>query len=149
MSRFARLCAFAVLALARAVSGQIVLEPGDIIAGSTRPAVNGEGETYDAGKLIVFGRNGVLKGDFVELPTPPSEPLYWNGVIYVSTFDPRVIARVDSSGNLLSPFATNVSVAYLSPGPAQGLLGTNRSGELYQLDANGSVIRFRDSSTFP
>src|SRR5688500_1130723 len=64
----------AVLALTHAVSAQVVLEPGDIIAGTTRPAVNADGETYDAGKLIVFGRNGVLRGDFVELPTPPGEP---------------------------------------------------------------------------
>ena len=137
------------LGWAAAAHGQPQLAHGDLIVTARRTVTNPDSSSYVIVTLVVFGRDGILKGDLAVVATGQSgQPLYRDGIIYVPTSNPDVIKRFDSNGHLLTPFA-NASVGALSPGPAGGLLATNRSGEIFQFAADGSVVRFRDVLSSP
>ena len=132
------------LACAAGAYGQPRLAHGDVIVTARRTVTDPGGPSYVIVTLVVFGRDGVLKGDLTVVATGQSgQPLYRDDIIYVPTYFPDIIKRFDSAGQLLTPF-TNARVGALSPGPAGGLLATNASGEIFQFDASGSLIRFRD-----
>ena len=145
MKRFVLIVGFALtVALANGACAQPALVHGDIIVTATKPGLNPDGSSYVIATLVVFSRDGVLKGELAEVDTGGvGQPLYRDGIIYVPASTPYEIKRVDSSGRLLTPFA-HARAAFLGPGPAGGLLATNRSGEIFQFDATGALVRFRD-----
>lgn len=145
MSR-AILLATAVL-LAIGAAAQPTLQHGDVVVTSSREVDSQNGEPLVVGTLIVFGRDGVLKGELASFSSPPlSDPLVRAGTIYVATRSPGEIQRFDLSGQLLAPFASATNVIFLAPGPAGGLLATNSSCSLYHFAADGSLETFRDGA---
>lgn len=141
---------FAVLTAASA-EAQVSAVPGDIVVTSSRPATSADGEPYAAGTLVVFGRDGRLKGELAVFSAPPlSDPLVRDGIIYVATRYPPGIQRFDLAGQPLAPLTTNVDVVnYLAPGPNGGLLAVNGLRQLYQFAADGSLVHFRDFPSVP
>ena len=140
-----------VVAATAASHSPIVVVPGDVIATGSRQGVNEEGQTYEEGTVLVFGRDGQFKGELAVISQPPlSEPLVWDGIIYVATRYPPGIQRMDLSGHLMSPLTSSVdAVNHLGPGPGRGLLAVNGSCELYQFAADGSLLHFRDALSDP
>ena len=144
MSRLVLIFGFALFAFANGVCAQPALAHGDVIVTGKKSGFNPDGTSYVIATLVVFSRDGVLKGELAEVDTGGvGQPLYRDGIIYVPATLPYEIKRVDSTGRTLTPFA-HARASYLSPGPAGGLLATNSSGEIFQFDATGALIRFRD-----
>ena len=138
--------AAAVLLASNAVA-QPTLQRGDVVVTSSRDVSQQNGEPITAGTLVVFGRDGTLKGELATFSSPPlSDPLVRDGIIYVATRFPGAIERFDLSGQLLAPFAPAHNVNFLAPGPGGGLLAVNGSCSLYQFAADGSLVTFRDGA---
>lgn len=139
-----------VMVLTPTLLAQTGFTRGDVLVVGERPRIE-EGIEFFTSSIRVHGRDGALKRELFSSDETLTEPLYRDGIVYVHrrTF-PQRIERVDAEGSLLSPLTTQaVNVNYLSPGPAGGLLAVNGSGEIYQFASDGSLVRFRDSSSFP
>lgn len=115
------------------MSAQPTLVPGDVLLTSE--------ETNTRTIISVFARDGSYKGELARLPYLAFSDLFdRDGVIYAAAFDS--IQRISATGQLLTPFATNVEAHYLSPGPAGGIV-TAGPAVLTQIAADGSVILSR------
>lgn len=121
------------------------LVPGDVLVTTHRTTFDEEGFEGFVSNIQVYDREGVFKRELITSTSRQfSEPFFRDGIVYVGDrWDG--IARIDAGGNLLSPFTTSVvNVNFLSPGPEGGLLAANGSGEVYQFDAAGTRVRYRD-----
>jgi outer membrane protein assembly factor BamB len=109
-----------------------------------------EGEDFPISNVRVHGRDGAFRRELISVDRLLTEPLYRNGIVYITSRGPYEIERIDAVGNLLTPFATPVvNGNFLSPGPDGGILATNGSGELYQFSADGTLVHFHDSTYDP
>jgi hypothetical protein len=150
MNRFNAVLGLCVMVLTPAVLAQTGFTRGDVLVVGERPRIE-DGIEFSTSSIRVHGRDGALKRELLSSDETLTEPLHRDGIVFVHrrTF-PQRIERVDAAGSVLSPFTTQaVNVNYLSPGPAGGLLAVNGSGEIYQFAADGSLVHFRDSSSFP
>jgi hypothetical protein len=119
--------------------GDLVVTCADIDAAAGAPS-----------SIQIYSRDGTFRRELIHVDSFWTEPLYRDGIVYVGSRDPYQIERIDGEGNLLTPFATGtVNVNFLSPGPGGGLLAVNGSGEIYQFDVHGALIRKRDVLQHP
>lgn len=146
MNRWMSVTAVILLASGGA-DAQPTLQHGDVLVTSSRHVGERNGEPLFVGTLVVFGSDGLLKGELTSFSAPPlSDRLVRDTTIYVATPYPAAIQRFDFSGQPLVPFAPADNVNSLGPGPGGGLLATNGSCSLYQFAADGSLVTFRDSA---
>ncbi len=126
-------------------------EYGDVIVVGNRQGLDSFGNPIflDA-DIRIHGRDGAFKRELFRATRILTEPFYRDGIVYVGARSPDAIERIDSTGNRLLPFTTTVyNVNFLSPGPEGGLLAVNGSGEIYQFDADGRLVHFRNFMQHP
>jgi hypothetical protein len=115
-------------------------------------SIDSQGDAFFISNIRIYGRNGVFKRELISLVNQwLGEAFYRGGIVHSASSAPDYkIERIDAAGNRLNPFPTFViNVRFLSPGPAGGLLVTNSSGEIYQLAADGTLVRKRDFTQHP
>jgi hypothetical protein len=150
MTRFQILLLVVLLALP--ISAQTGFTRGDVLATGSVDSIDSQGDAFFISNIRIYGRNGVLKRELISLVNQwLGEAFYRGGIVHSASSAPDYkIARIDAAGNRLNPFPTFViNVTFLSPGPAGGLLATNSSGEIYQLAADGTLVRKRDFTQHP
>jgi outer membrane protein assembly factor BamB len=123
---------------------QTVFTRGEVIVTSATQ----NGFQYDS-TVSVFRNDGTFSRTLVSTPLRLlTEPFVRDGVVYVGARSPHRIERITPAGTFLAPFATAVvNINYLSPGPNNGLLAMNVSGEIYQFAADGTLLRYRNAES--
>jgi outer membrane protein assembly factor BamB len=149
--RAPRLLAFVMtLACALPLAAQ-GFEYGDVIVVGNRQGFDSFGtQIFLDADVRIHGRDGAFKRELFRATRFLTEPFYRDGIVYVGARSPDAIERIDSTGNRLTPFTTAVyNVNFLSPGPGEGLLAVNGSGEIYQFATGGTLLRFRNFTQSP
>ena len=137
MRSIAAACFCALLALAAPASAQPSLHYGDVLVSTS----TGAGPS----RILVYTRDGALKGALASVPwTVFGETIYRDGVVYVATI--VGIWEIDSGG-ALSKFSDIRAPAWLSPAADGRVIAANTSGELYVVNADGTLRLYRDTVT--
>lgn len=143
-----RILTLLLVFLSLPVLAQPTFDRGEVIVSSA--TLNENGFDFDS-TITVFHNDGTLERTLLAMPGRLLTDIFAReGIVYIGARAPNRIERVTASGTLLPPFATSVvNVNYLSPGPQDGLLAMNVSGEIYQFASDGTLLRYRDVTFEP
>lgn len=139
-------CLLILLLLAGAVAAPLVAQPlfehGDVIV-STFAAT---GHFSFVSRLLVYSRDGSVRELGSSVSNSYRETLVLDGVLHVARRSG--IERIDSGGQILTPFSNIFNTVYMSPSLDDSIVASNGSGQVYRLKPDGSVRIFRDTVGF-
>jgi hypothetical protein len=134
--------AFFLLYAARVAAQTPVPEEGDIIASVTTLSGSGGGHS----RILIYTPDGTLKGELTSSPQlfEYRETLVRDGIVYVGRN--TEISRYSLAGLPLSRFSP-LRANFLAPALDGGLVGSNVSGQVFRLNADGAIRFYRDTIT--
>lgn len=121
----------ALLLSSTAVAAVPTLERGDVLVSTfAQPTPQSE-----VTRILVYSPSAVLKGELISSADDLRETLYRNGDVYIATT--TGIQRINANGQI-SAYATFSNPVWLSPAADGRIIAANGSGEIYQVDRQGT-----------
>jgi hypothetical protein len=125
--------------VAETAGAQLPLAFGDVVVSTFTQTGPQSADT----KILLYSREGIFKGE-VASSQLFRETLVRDGAVYVATISG--IQKIGLSGQI-EPFSNIRNPVWLAPLRDGSILAANGSGELYHVNADGSLRLYHDTAT--